>query len=260
VKSEFSKITESPGIGATREQLAMLSTRYSFAARCAGEGAILEVACGTGIGLGLLAERSGAVTGCDIDADNVRIARATWNGDSRIRVEGGDAGNLEYPDASFGTVVCFEALYYFPDLEGSLREMARVLQPNGTIVICTVNPQWSGFNRSPYTVDYPTPATLSPMLTALGFRVEAFGAFADNPRGFGGRLISGIRRVAVRCHLIPGSMRGKELLKKLFLGGTVPMPARLEPSMAPVAPMHELLVTTTVAPWKVFYLTAVKAH
>ena len=258
MSAAFSQITETPGVGATREQLAMLATRYALAARHAGAGPVLEVACGTGIGLGLLADAGGTVVGSDIDPDNVRIATATWAGDARIRVESGDAANLAHADASFASVVCFEALYYFPDLPRCLGEMLRVLRPGGTLVLCTVNPGWSGFNPSPFALAYPTPATLAPLLAGFGCQVEAFGAFADRPHGMVGRCVGWIRRMAVRFHLIPGSMRGKQLLKKLFLGGTLPMPARLTPTTAPANPLTPLPTSTSTAPWKVFYLTAVK--
>lgn len=258
MSARFSQITETPGIGATREQLEMLATRYALACRHAGGGPVLEVACGTGIGLGMLADAGGGVVGSDIDPDNVRVARSTWNGDPRITVEQGDASGLSHPSGAFASVVCFEALYYFPDLERCLSEMIRVLKPGGTLVLCTVNAAWSGFNRSPFATEYPTPMTLSAMLLKLGCRIEVFGAFADRPRGIMSRAIGSLRRLAVRFHLIPGSMRGKQLLKSLFLGGTVPMPTRLVASTATPHPLVPLPSSTVSAPWKVFYLTAVK--
>ena len=258
MNAAFSEITETPGIGATREQLAMLATRYNLAARYARSGAILEVACGTGIGLGFLADAGGAVTGNDIDLNNVQIARKTWSGDSRIRVEISDAANLAYGDGSFISVVCFEALYYFPDLSRCLNEMVRVLMPGGTLVLCSVNPAWSGFNRSPYTVDYPNPATLTQIVQNLGCEVVVYGGFPDVPCGLAGHIVRAVRRLAVKLHLIPGSMRGKELLKKIFLGGTVPMPSKLTQATAPVEPLTVLPNNTIRGPWKVFYLTATK--
>jgi len=259
VSARFNQITETPGVGATREQLEMLATRYALACCHAGSGPVLEVACGTGIGLGMLADAGGMVVGSDIDPDNVRIAKSTWDGDSRITVESGDAASLGHSSGTFTSVVCFEALYYFPDLGKCLFEMVRVLRPGGVLVLCTVNSSWSGFNRSPFATEYPTPMALATMLAKFGCQVEVFGAFADRPRGIVSPAIGWIRRLAVRFHLIPGSMRGKQLLKSLFLGGTVPMPTRLAPSTAMPLPLAPLPTSTTSAPWKVFYLTAVKA-
>ncbi|GDY12626.1 hypothetical protein LBMAG53_15040 [Planctomycetota bacterium] len=258
MKLRFSQITETPGIGATREQLAMMATRYGLAAHHAGTGPILEVACGTGIGLGLLADAAGSVIGSDIDPDNVRIATDNWADDKRIQVAVGDAAKLTFSDGAFTAVVCFEALYYFPDLPRCIAEMVRVLRPGGKLILCTVNPGWSGFNRSPFSREYPTPATLSTMLMSLGCRVEVLGGFPDRPRGFVSRMIGIIRSIAVRLHLIPGSMRGKEMLKKIFLGGTVPMPTRLIRDTAPTELLLPLSIDTATAPVKVFYLVATR--
>lgn len=253
----FHEITETPGIGATREQLSMLATRYRLAVEHA-RGPTLEVACGTGIGLGVLAEVGGAAVGVDIDSRNVAIARETWSGDGRVRIEMGPAERLDFPPESFSCVVCFEALYYFSDLEASMKEMARVLRRDGALVLCSVNPGWSGFNPSPWCTQYPTPATLAPMLTRHGFSVECFGGFPDTPRGFFSRFVSRVRRFAVRLHLIPGSMKGKEWLKKIFLGGVVPMPRRLELNAIDPSPLSPISPEVVNVPFKVFYFVARK--
>ncbi len=54
----FVSVTEKPGIRVTREGHRMLIARYAYAERsCAGRDA-LEVGCGAGMGLGLLATRA----------------------------------------------------------------------------------------------------------------------------------------------------------------------------------------------------------
>ncbi|MCI0532567.1 MAG: hypothetical protein L0Y74_11595 [candidate division Zixibacteria bacterium] len=42
------------------------------------------------------------------------------------------------------------------------------------------------------------------------------------------RLVSFVKRTAVYLHLIPKTMRGKELLKRLFFGKLIPIPAEIE--------------------------------
>ena len=49
-------------------------------------------------------------------------------------------------------------------------------------------------------------------------------------------VVSLIKRFAVRFHLIPRTMKGKEFLKRIFLGKLVPLPAELEDGMAEYAP------------------------
>jgi ubiquinone/menaquinone biosynthesis C-methylase UbiE len=51
-----------------------------------------------------------------------------------------DAAALPFPDASFDLVVSYNALMNFDDLDGALRETARVLTRDGRFVICIVHP------------------------------------------------------------------------------------------------------------------------
>ncbi len=72
--SEFGSVTELPGMGATKEQLSMLHTRYRMAAELAEGKDVLELACGPGFGLGALEANSRRVVGGDFDQNMVEIA------------------------------------------------------------------------------------------------------------------------------------------------------------------------------------------
>ncbi len=50
-----------------------------------------------------------------------------------------DAQNLDFKSDSFDIVTCGLALFYFPDIEGTLREMCRVLKPGGVLGISTAD-------------------------------------------------------------------------------------------------------------------------
>jgi len=75
---DYSSITESPNLKATREQLARLYQRYHFARQFAKDKEVLEVACGSGIGLGYLAKVAKSVVGGDVDKKNVNLARENY--------------------------------------------------------------------------------------------------------------------------------------------------------------------------------------
>lgn len=75
---DYSSITESPNLKATQEQLARLYQRYHFARQFAKDKDVLEVACGSGIGLGYLAQVATSVVGGDIDEKNVDLARENY--------------------------------------------------------------------------------------------------------------------------------------------------------------------------------------
>jgi protein-L-isoaspartate O-methyltransferase len=55
---DYSDVTEAHGNQITREALAMMCTRYVFAARLSDGRDVLEVGCGAGQGLGVLRERA----------------------------------------------------------------------------------------------------------------------------------------------------------------------------------------------------------
>jgi SAM-dependent methyltransferase len=98
------------------------------------EGArVLDVACGTGAVARVAAARAGdagSVVGLDLNEAMLTVAR-------RIRPDlewrQGDAGELPFPDGSFDVVTCQAALMFVPDPGRALREMARVVVPDGTV-------------------------------------------------------------------------------------------------------------------------------
>ena len=60
---DYSSITESPGLKASKEQLARIWHRYRMAADYVQGKDVLEVGCGSGIGLGFLATYANCIVG-----------------------------------------------------------------------------------------------------------------------------------------------------------------------------------------------------
>jgi ubiquinone/menaquinone biosynthesis C-methylase UbiE len=63
----------------------------------------------------------------------LRVARDRL-GDAVV-LERGDAQSLPFPDARFDVVVCTNSFHYFRNPQRALGEMARVLRPNGRLVL-----------------------------------------------------------------------------------------------------------------------------
>ena len=104
---------------------------------------VLDVACGTGIVARTAAERvgeHGRVTGLDLNEAMLIVAR-------RLRPDlewhQGDASALPFPDDSFDVALCQSGLMFVPDPVAALREMARVITPNGTAAVQL----WSRLDR-----------------------------------------------------------------------------------------------------------------
>jgi ubiquinone/menaquinone biosynthesis C-methylase UbiE len=100
---------------------------------------VLDVACGTGIVARLAAPLvgpEGRVVGIDLNAGMLAVA-AGCEPQSGAVVEWreADAQALPFPRASFDTVLCQQGLQFFPDRIGALREMHRVLAPDGRLAL-----------------------------------------------------------------------------------------------------------------------------
>lgn len=98
-------------------------------------GEVLEVAVGTGLNLEHYPPEV-RVTGIELSPDMLAIARRRADDLGRqdtLRV--GDAEALEFPSATFDTVVCTFSLCAIPDYRQALDEMARVLRPGGVLLL-----------------------------------------------------------------------------------------------------------------------------
>ncbi|MBE0481046.1 MAG: class I SAM-dependent methyltransferase [Dehalococcoidia bacterium] len=113
--------------------------RYMFAAGMAAGKTVLDVACGTGYGAGLMAEGGAAVTGVDMSLEAVRYAR-DWFGDNGcVTFVCADAVHLPFPDRSFQVVISFETLEHIRAYRQFLAECRRVLADEGVLVCSTPN-------------------------------------------------------------------------------------------------------------------------
>jgi ubiquinone/menaquinone biosynthesis C-methylase UbiE len=107
------------------------------AALHAGER-VLDVACGTGVVTRLAASAvgpTGHVTGLDINAAMLAVARSLPPSGASITWVEGDVVAMDFPDASFDVILCQQGLQFFPDPGAALREMHRVLVPGGRMVL-----------------------------------------------------------------------------------------------------------------------------
>lgn len=230
--ASYREVTELPGQPASRIQLEMLEARYAWAAGQAGEKDILEAACGAGLGLPALAAVARTVKAGDIDPENLQAAAAVCAGRPNTAVRAFDAGELPFHGESFDLVLLFEAVYYLADLQRFLNETQRVLRPGGKLLMVTVNPEWDGFNPSPLCTRYWFAADLLAALHEGGFAARLQGAFPETT-GWTAAATRWVRRRAVALRLVPRTMRGKALLKRIFYGPLRAVPGRAGASTLP---------------------------
>jgi ubiquinone/menaquinone biosynthesis C-methylase UbiE len=231
MQTSYSIITELPGTKVSREQLSRAYLRYKFAQGFCRDKDVLELAGGGGQGLGILAEVAHSVIGSDIDEANLSIMKSTYAAWKNIRIEKIDAQKITLQDRSVDVIVFFEAIYYLSDVQAFLRECKRILRKPGKIIICSANKEWRDFNPSVFSVRYFSAREMAELLESQSFAVSMFYADKVLYIGYKAKLVSMLKRTAVRMNLIPRSMRFKKHLKRLFMGSLVPMPPVLDDSM-----------------------------
>jgi SAM-dependent methyltransferase len=102
--------------------------------------AVLDVACGTGVVARLAAKTQAKVTGLDLNAGMLAIARSVPNQGALINWIEGSALDLPFPPDSFDVVLCQLGLQFFPDQGRALREMRRVLRKTGRAALSVYSP------------------------------------------------------------------------------------------------------------------------
>ncbi len=247
----YETVTELPGAAVNSEQIKMLNTRYGWAGELAEGKEVLEVACGSGIGLGHLATRAKRVVGGDYDPKLTAVAKKQYGG--RIEVQEMDAQSLPFPDASFDVVMLFEAIYYLDRPELFVQEAHRVLRPGGSVLICSANRERPDFNVSPFSTQYFSAKELRELLERNGFSATIHAGFLLEPQGWKNRSRQAVRTVAVKLRLIPKTMKWKARFKRVFFGKLQCLPTALGHQLSEREPMTTIDVTQPATNHKVLY-------
>ena len=96
------------------------------------EARLLEVGCGMGTDLLQFARGGAHVTGVDLTPRSIQISRQHFDlYDARGDFAISDAERLPFADESFDVVYSNGVLHHTPDTAGAVREVHRVLRPDG---------------------------------------------------------------------------------------------------------------------------------
>jgi len=258
----FEEVTETTGTPVSAEGASMMYTRYHVAAELARGKRVLEVACGSGQGLGLIRRAAARVVAGDVSGALLRRAQVQYA--ARVPCVRLRAEALPFAGDAFDVVLLFEASYYVTDLDRAFDEIARVLAPGGTALLVNANPERPDFIQSPHSVHYHSADEFRSALGGRGFRVSVDGAFpvdvsagARRPPWLE-RALSLTRRVLERLHLVPRTLQGRARLKRLVYGKLRELPAELPEQFAPVA-VRAPVARGPVRGYKVLYVTAQKS-
>jgi len=128
--------------------------RYLFARDIAEGRRTLDFGCGTGYGTSLLSQKAKSVVGLDIDTEALQWAREHHKRSNLSYERHADFG-ATLPDASFDLITCFEMIEHVaePAQRETIRNISRMLAPNGLTVISTPNPEITKlYGENPYHI------------------------------------------------------------------------------------------------------------
>lgn len=111
-------------------------------------GAILEIACGTGISTEHLRDAIPdeiEILATDLNEPMLDYARSMRGELPNVRFERADALDLAFDDKTFDAVACQFGLMFMPDKLAAFRECLRVLRPGGLLAFNV----WDSLERNP---------------------------------------------------------------------------------------------------------------
>jgi len=113
--------------------------RYALAQAWAQGRDVLDIACGEGYGSHLLAQVARQVTGVDVDESIVLHARQRYPRPN-LQYLVGDCRSIPLPGESIDLAISFETIEHLREQPEFLRELRRVLRPEGILLISTPDP------------------------------------------------------------------------------------------------------------------------
>jgi demethylmenaquinone methyltransferase/2-methoxy-6-polyprenyl-1,4-benzoquinol methylase len=146
----------------------------------------LDVCCGTGdlaLELSGRVAPDGHVVGCDFSEPMLDLARekAAERGANGVRFEWADALTLPYDGERFDAVTVGFGVRNLADLDRGLREMARVLKPDGRLVILEITQP----TRPPLSLFYSLWFDrIVPLLGAFSSDPDAYSYLPESVRSF----------------------------------------------------------------------------
>lgn len=134
-RSRLNELVFYPSVRACQEEI----TRWQVS-RGDKPFRMIDVGCGTGSLLALLARDSRAELLVGLDYTDAMIRRAAEKfADSeyanKLRAVRGDSERLPFPDRSFDVVTCCNSFHHYPHQADAVRGFRRVLRPGGLLVL-----------------------------------------------------------------------------------------------------------------------------
>ena len=104
------------------------------------EDIVLDIGCGGGKTVNKLATiaKKGKVYGIDFSDASVRLSyklNRNYINSGRVDIQNASVSKLPFPDNSFNIITAIETYFFWPDLDNDMKEVLRVLKPEGNLLI-----------------------------------------------------------------------------------------------------------------------------
>lgn len=222
---------DSSGWLAERYRRIVLSDHVRFVMRALEhskeEGVVLDVGCGGGLFLRMLAERDIPVVGLDFALSAAHVA---WKV-NKVPVLCGSLAQAPIAPESCAAITMFHVLEHLYDPASYVEQAHRLLKPDGRLIIQVPNAacwqffllgeRWNGVDIPRHLFHFRS-KDVDTLLGHCGFEVVRHKHFSwrDNPAGLATTLVPGLDPMARRVRGIPETNREK-LLKDLAYFGLV---------------------------------------
>jgi ubiquinone/menaquinone biosynthesis C-methylase UbiE len=122
--------------------------RYAIACDLAKGKEVLDIASGEGYGSYLLSKTSKSVVGVDIDIKTVELAKLKYLS-ANLKFLNGNTSKIPLEDNSIDMVVSFETIEHHDEHHQMIKEISRVLKPNGLLIISSPDKEYySDLNKT----------------------------------------------------------------------------------------------------------------
>lgn len=147
---------------------------YREASKLIG-GKVLEVGCGEGYGIAILALKAQEYVAIDKFQTNLDDYKKQYK---NIRFMQANVPPFPFEDNTFDALVTFQVIEHIEEDEEFVSEMYRVLKPKGTLVLTTPNIKMS-LTRNPWHVREYTAERLTKLLARFFSEVDMQGVYGN---------------------------------------------------------------------------------
>jgi SAM-dependent methyltransferase len=185
--------------------------RYRFAASFVRGLSVVDIACGAGYGTAALAAAgASSVVGFDISSEAVEHARGKYGIDARV----GRCEAIPLPSKSIDVVVSFETIEHVAVPGEFITECARVLKPDGLLIISSPNRAVfpGGYSDDPFHV---SEMNMEEFSAVVATRFPALQLFSQRPVYAPWWSFRSITAPEAAWFRLPGPNRVRRLIQSL---------------------------------------------